>query len=303
MTGLSIALIAYAALAAAGLAYDAAIRRRYPARGRIVETADGPRHVIEAGTGDLLVLLHGANGNATDFPDALIEALAADFRVVAADRPGHGHSGRSWTGKLDLAGEVRALMALLDALGGQKAHLLGHSYGGALALRAALDEPGRVASSLAVAPIGTVAGSNRVWVALAQLGLLADAAVLALGVPVGRLASPGTRADAWHPAPPPAGWSASRAFPLSPIQIQASLGNLGALERDLAGLRRDLAGARIRAAILAAEDDRLTPARANALALAEAGGLPIGIVEAAGHWLPRTHVAIVAERMRAVARR
>ncbi len=296
-----IALVVVAALAATGLAYDTWVRRRHPARGRILETTDGTRHAIDAGRGEALVLLHGANGTAADFSAELIDDLARDFRVIVPDRPGHGHSRRSVTGRLDLAGEARAVLALLDALGLQRAHLLGHSYGGALALRLALEAPGRVRSVLAVAPIGRVVGGTRVWVGLAGLGVLADAGVLVLGVPVGRFASPGTRVDAWHPEPPPAGWAASRAFPLSPLQIQASLGNLRALARDLAHLRRDLPALRVPARILAAESDRITPPGENAEALAEAGGLPLERVPGAGHWVLRTHAPLVAARLRALA--
>lgn len=301
-----IVAVAYAALVALGLVYDASIRRRYPARGRQLETSDGSRHVIEAGTGEAIVLLHGANGNATDFPEALIGELARDFRVFVPDRPGHGHSRRSATGRLDLAGEARALVALLDALGVQRAHLLGHSYGAALALRTALDAPGRILGVLAVAPIGTVTGSTRAWATLAGTGPIADAVVLALGVPVGRLSSPGVRGDAWYPASAPRGWSPSRAFPLSPIQILASLGNLAPLERDLAQLRSDLSGGvRCPALVLGASDDRLTPAGTHARALSEAaqGALPLEIVAGSGHWLPRTHVELVADRARALRQR
>lgn len=293
----------YAALAATGLGYDALLRRRHPPRGRTVATADGVRHVVEAGEGPPVLLLHGANGTSSDFSEELITALAGEFRVVVVDRPGHGHSARSHAGRLDLAGEARATIALLDALELPGALLLGHSYGAAVALRAALDAPARVGGVLAVAPIGCVSGSTRVWVTLAGLGPVADAAVLALGVPVGRFASPGVRADAWHPAPPPQGWSAARSFPLSPIQIQSSLGNLRALERDLIRLRADLPGCRVPAQVLAAVGDRLTPCEPNAGALAEAGGLPIERVPDAGHWLVRTHVAHVRLALCALAAR
>lgn len=287
----------YAVLAATGLGYDAVLRRRHPPRGRLVDTSDGSRHVVDAGAGEPVLLLHGANGTAADFPDALVDLLARDRRVLALDRPGHGHSARSRAGRLDLAGEARSLVALLDALELPRVRLLGHSYGAAVALRTALDAPERIAGVLAVAPIGCVSGSTRVWVTLAGLGPVADAAVLALGVPVGRFASPGVRRDAWHPAPPPTGWSAARSFPLSPIQIQASLGNLRAMDRDLMRLRADLPGLQVPAQVLAAEQDRLTPWRTHAAPLAEAGGLPLECLADAGHWLPRTHAELLAERL------
>lgn len=288
----------YAALAATGLGYDAMLRRRHPPRGRHVATREGRQHVLDVGQGEPVLLIHGANGTAADVSDELVAALARESRVLVADRPGHGHSARAHAGRLDLRGEARAVLALLDALELPQARLVGHSYGAAVALRAALDAPERVRGVLAVAPVGCVEGSTRVWVALAGLGPVADAAVLALGVPVGRFASPGVRHDAWHPAPPPVGWSAARGFPLSPIQIQASLGNLRAMDRDLAELRAELAGCRVPVQVLGAADDRLTPCDTHAAPLAAAGGLPFERVAGAGHWLVRTHVELVCERLR-----
>ena len=54
---------------------------------------DGGRvHAVVQGRGPDLVLIHGANGNARDFTFDLVDRMARDFRVIAFDRPGFGHS-------------------------------------------------------------------------------------------------------------------------------------------------------------------------------------------------------------------
>ena len=100
----------------------------------------------EENSGAPLVLCHGFSGSAHDF--ALhTDALAIDRRVLAMDHRGHGRSTKT----RDLAsyslGQVAAdLVALLDAEGGGPVDLLGHSMGGVIALRVALDRPDLVRS-------------------------------------------------------------------------------------------------------------------------------------------------------------
>jgi pimeloyl-ACP methyl ester carboxylesterase len=92
------------------------------------------------------VLLHGFTGFRDDFREHL-PALARLGRTIVYDHRGHGESGRA----PDAAGYsfaqlVDDLRVLLDALGVPRCDLLGHSMGGMLALRFALDHPQRVAS-------------------------------------------------------------------------------------------------------------------------------------------------------------
>ncbi len=102
--------------------------------------------------GDPAVLLHGFGG---DLNNWLFNqgALAAERTVYALDLPGHGGSSKQIaSGDLE---EFRGIVAgFLDAAGLEKAHLVGHSMGGAIALDFALNNPGRVASLVLIASAG-----------------------------------------------------------------------------------------------------------------------------------------------------
>ena len=99
-----------------------------------------------------IVLVHGFGGDLNTWlfnqPD-----LAETHAVYALDLPGHGRSGKD-VGAGDLATLSGALGAFLDALGIGRAHLVGHSLGGAVALELALGRPEAVASLTLIASAG-----------------------------------------------------------------------------------------------------------------------------------------------------
>ncbi len=108
---------------------------------------------LETGTehdGRPVVLIHGFGG---DLNNWLFNqsALSETQRVIALDLPGHGGSGKD-VGAGDLAVLSDAVIGFLAALDIPKAHLVGHSLGGAIALRTALDRPAHVASLTLIAP-------------------------------------------------------------------------------------------------------------------------------------------------------
>jgi len=122
-----------------------------------VQTADvGGRKISYAGAGqdgDVVLLIHGFGGDKNSWL-FLQEPLAARHRVYALDLPGHGASAKD-VGAGELAGVLAdAVTGVLDALGAGRAHLVGHSMGGAVALAVAAGAPGRIASLTLIAPSG-----------------------------------------------------------------------------------------------------------------------------------------------------
>ena len=102
--------------------------------------------------GDPVVLLHGFGGDLNNWLFNT-DKLAERRRVYALDLPGHGESSKD-VGAGDLAAFAEVLGGFLDAVGAARAHLIGHSMGGAVALAYALEHPDRVASITLVAPAG-----------------------------------------------------------------------------------------------------------------------------------------------------
>jgi pimeloyl-ACP methyl ester carboxylesterase len=115
-----------------------------PATGRHVELASGRQaHVIEAGTGDPLVMLHpGGTSSLLFLP--LIERLTG-VRAIAVDRPGFGLSDPIDVTRDSFRSDVVTWMTqVLDALDLEETALLGSSMGGTWSLWYALEHPGRV---------------------------------------------------------------------------------------------------------------------------------------------------------------
>jgi 4,5:9,10-diseco-3-hydroxy-5,9,17-trioxoandrosta-1(10),2-diene-4-oate hydrolase len=113
--------------------------------------------VHETGEGPAVVFIHGSGPGASGPSNFRynIEAFAkAGFRVLAPDLIGYGASSKP-TGidyTLDLFADT--LLAALDGAGVQRAHLVGNSLGGAIALRIALEQRGRVDRLVMMAPGG-----------------------------------------------------------------------------------------------------------------------------------------------------
>lgn len=98
----------------------------------------------EAGVGSTVVCLHSSASSSGQWR-ALMEALADRFRVVAMDLYGHGQSP-TWPGEREfqLEDEIALMAPILETA--DQIHLIGHSYGGLVALKLALNNPSRVAS-------------------------------------------------------------------------------------------------------------------------------------------------------------
>jgi pimeloyl-ACP methyl ester carboxylesterase len=120
-------------------------------RFRHVQTEEGPISVTEAGQGDPVVLLHGLGATKVSFLPTLA-ALADRHHVVAIDLPGFGDSVKPIRAAYDPAYFARVVVSLLDALGFERAHLVGNSMGGRVAIETGLLTPERVGRLGLLAP-------------------------------------------------------------------------------------------------------------------------------------------------------
>lgn len=118
--------------------------------------------VAEAGSGPAVMLLHGGGPGASGVTNYSrnIDALARRYRVLVPDMPGYGRSSKGIDKSDPFGCLADAMRGVLDELSISTAHLVGNSYGGAAALRLALDTPGRVGKLVLMGPggIGTTRG-------------------------------------------------------------------------------------------------------------------------------------------------
>jgi pimeloyl-ACP methyl ester carboxylesterase len=106
----------------------------------------------EVGTGPTVVCIHASASSSAQWRP-LMDRLAGRFRTLAVDLYGSGKSPR-WPDDraLSLADEVALLEPVLAAAG-DRFHVVGHSYGGAVALKAALADPDRIRSLVVYEPV------------------------------------------------------------------------------------------------------------------------------------------------------
>jgi pimeloyl-ACP methyl ester carboxylesterase len=107
-----------------------------------------------AGDGPPVLLLHGGPGMAYTYLDSLAEEIGAGYRVAAFQQRGLEPS--SLDGPFDLGTAVADVAAVLDALGWERAWVIGHSWGGHLLLHCATAIPDRMLGGLAVDLLGGV---------------------------------------------------------------------------------------------------------------------------------------------------
>lgn len=112
---------------------------------RVVETNGIRMHVAEAGSGPLVLLLHGFPESWYSWRNQLVALSEAGYRVAAPDQRGYGQTERPEAidaySMFHLVGDV---VGLLDALGEQQAVVVGHDWGAPVAWHTALFRPDRV---------------------------------------------------------------------------------------------------------------------------------------------------------------
>jgi pimeloyl-ACP methyl ester carboxylesterase len=259
-----------AAGAAAGLALAAAAgwvhqrarraERDNPPAGRFVSVEGVRLHVVERGSGEPLVLLHGNGSMIQDFgASGLLDAAAEHHRVIAVDRPGYGYSERPRDRVWSPAEQARVIHAALLRLGVSRAIVLGHSWGTSVAVALALAHPGMVRGLVLVS--GYYYPSARADVALLSapaIPVIGDLMRHTVSPLLARLAWPGILRKLFGPAPVPAKFAA---FPvdmaLRPGPLRASAAEAALMIPDAAALQDRYRELTMPVAVLAGDGDRL----------------------------------------------
>jgi pimeloyl-ACP methyl ester carboxylesterase len=136
----------------------------------VIHVAGTRLHYLEEGSGEPLLLLHGVNSGAR-YWESTLAALSPHFRVVAIDLPGWGHTPPPPGFGYDIESALAFIRQVIDALDMPRPAVVGHSFGGCLALHMAARMPERVARLVVVAPAGLQTGVHWSYRALGVPGL------------------------------------------------------------------------------------------------------------------------------------
>ncbi len=139
---------------------EAAAEADYPPAGQFIEVRGTRVHYVDRGPDDpdtpTVVLIHGSSGNVNDWTFDMVGRLTDRYRVIAFDRPGLGYTERVGR-NASAATQARLLADAAMALGAEAPIVVGHSYGGAIALSWALERPE------AISGLMVLAGASNPW--------------------------------------------------------------------------------------------------------------------------------------------
>lgn len=123
----------------------------------------------DCGEGPVVFLVHGSGPGVTGYANWRLNmpALSENFRVIAPDMVGFGYTERPEGYKYTMDNWVKHIIGLMDALEIKKAHIVGNSFGGGLAIAAAIKHPERIDRMILMGAAGTkfevTDGLNAVW--------------------------------------------------------------------------------------------------------------------------------------------
>ena len=276
-----------------------------PAEGKYISLRGKQIHYEEQpGQGVPVVMIHGLPGTYKDF-DPVIPELEG-MHVISLDRPGFGWSKGGWLPYQDQIDVVHDLLAQLKV---SPAIVVGHSFGGTLALGVARRYPHDVAKLVLVAP---GAGSlrpdamstfNARYVQFTQLPVVKPATDVTVNHVIKRVAATAGAAKAFSPGQVDPGYQNRL------LSVSMTPGNLAAFASDqlefdetLRWLDENVPQIRVPSVIIGGENDHLVGIE-HLRRLAETlPGTRLVTVDGS-HMIPYTHPDVIAEQVRAASPR
>jgi pimeloyl-ACP methyl ester carboxylesterase len=232
-----------------------------------------------------ILLLHGQPGGARDW-NRVIAELPDQVNAIAVDRPGWDGQSRPQ----DLAGNARAALAFLDAREIERATIVGHSLGGAVAAWLAAEAPDRVSALVLAAPAANRASLEWFdrWLTFPVAGPLTTAASLTgLGLalslaPVRGWLARETQLDAAYLRA--AGRSLLTGWARHAFTVEQQT-----LVHDVPRLEDRLSAIRAPTWVVTGSADRVVPASAPRALARQIPGAHLVVLDGAGHLLPQRH--------------
>jgi pimeloyl-ACP methyl ester carboxylesterase len=247
---------------------------------------------VEAGAGPAVVMIHGNAGSVDDFDFKSLGQLCADHRVIAVDRPGHGKSDRPNGLAANLQYQTQLVHDTLMHLGISRPVLVGHSWGGALALAYAVDYPNEVSAIVLLAPAAYAdAGGDQFLRAVLKTPVVGDVSLTVGRILFGKRILKKELAKAFYPDSVPDDYLryASSSW-LHHKQLRAYFEDEWSLNKDLERTSKHYPDIRIPVVVVTGDHDKVVSAKRNAYRLKTSIAQSQLIeLKNTGHQVPQTH--------------
>lgn len=311
-TVLALPLIAAAGSAVATRVLVARIEAAHPPVGRFVDAGGRRTHLVDlpaspgAADAPAVVFLHGAVATLGDPLQAFRGPLEGRARLVFLDRPGHGYSNRGGPEDADPIVQADAIAATLASIGVQRAVIVGHSFGGAVAAAFAVAHPEMTAGLVLLAPATHPWPGGVSWsYDLVGTPVVGGIVSRTITTPLGLALLPSGFAGVFAPEVPADGLIEATAAKLAlrPLAFHASAEDIRGLKARLAAFVPRYAEITAPTVVLAGDRDRVVSTDIHARALVAAvTGARLVVLPGAGHALQHTRTdVIVAEIERMLA--
>lgn len=249
-------------------------------------------HYVESGSGRPVIMIHGNAGDLHDFEFGTLDLLARNYRAIVFDLPGHGLSKMPREAKGTIQEQAVILHQALTVLGIKDPILVGHSWGGAVALAYALLYPHDISALVLLAPAAYSDHRHDAPLGLLlRLPLLNDVCITMLKPILGRRLLKKSLKDAFSPDPVPddylksaaTGWldrKHLKAFIKDDVMVDSSL-------RQLSPQYRKIDAPVI---IVTGDSDLTVLPEQNAFNLHKSiTNSELVVIPHAGHQIPETH--------------
>lgn len=257
-------------------------------------------HYLDRGDGPPLVLLHGLGSMADDFiSSGFLERAARQYRVIAFDRPGYGHSEPAARAFASPWRQAAVLREALRKLGVRRPIVLGHSWGTLPAVAFALRYPGTLRSLVLVSGyFFPTLRLDALLLAPPAIPLIGDVLRHTLSPWLGRLLWPAFLRVLFSPSQPPPGGPVPTWLALQPAQLKAVGSETLVTVPAAFSLSRRYEQLTVPMLIVAGAEDRYVSPRSHSLRLnALVSYSRMLLVPGAGHMVHHTHGEAILSAM------
>jgi pimeloyl-ACP methyl ester carboxylesterase len=235
--------------------------KKVPVAGTFIDVPGARLHYVEKGSGPVILMIHGLAAQLHNFTYGAVDLLADRYRVICVDRPGAGYSTPTTQTQPGLGEQAAIIAHFIAALGLDRPLVVGHSLGGAVSLRLALDHPGSVGALALLSPL--TQRQDDVPDAFAKMVIpspvVRHLVSRTLGIPVGWLGRRKTQAVVFAPEPCPDDFETKggNALLFRPSSFFAASSEVSAGSGELIEMMDRYADLEVPVAILFARQDRI----------------------------------------------